>query len=53
MRAVGAPLCEAIAAYAGERYAQAFDTLFPLRSQLGRVGGSRAQVSFSQKNIFN
>lgn len=40
---LGAPLCEAIAAYRGGTYAQTIDRLMPIRYALDGIGGSHAQ----------
>ena len=38
------PVCQAIASFENKDYAKVFETLFPLRYQLWRLGGSGAQV---------
>jgi hypothetical protein len=42
-RAVGLPLCEAIAAYGRGDYGAAVDLLAPVRREVYRIGGSHAQ----------
>jgi hypothetical protein len=42
-RDVGVPACEAMIAFAEERYAEAVDRLFPIRGIANRFGGSNAQ----------
>ncbi|KAL5013448.1 hypothetical protein ScPMuIL_007718 [Solemya velum] len=45
---VGQPLCESFALYSAGDYAKAVDTLYPLRYQVIKIGGSNAQ-----RDIFN
>ncbi|MGF1594871.1 MAG: tetratricopeptide repeat protein [Kiloniellaceae bacterium] len=42
-RAVGLPLCRAVAAHRRGRFAEAVDSLLPHRAALHRIGGSAAQ----------
>ena len=43
MKAVGIPVCEAIMAFAEEKYERAVDLLLPVRGEIFRIGGSHAQ----------
>jgi hypothetical protein len=42
-RDVGLPACEGVIAFAEQRYADAVDAIFPIRSIANRFGGSNAQ----------
>lgn len=43
---VGIPLCEGIVAFEDGNFSTAVDLLYPIRYEIARVGGSRAQVGF-------
>ncbi|KAI3415527.1 hypothetical protein GPALN_005133 [Globodera pallida] len=43
IRLLGTAVCEAIAAFEAGQYARAFDLLYPIRTQLYKISGSKAQ----------
>lgn len=53
MSEVGQHVCEAISLFNLERYEQAFDQLYPIHSQIYRIGGSHAQVDVFTQLLLN
>jgi hypothetical protein len=43
-REVGNQLCEGIASYNADKYADAFDQIYPLRTSIYQIAASDAQV---------
>jgi len=48
---IGLPACRAVVAFAGGRYGEAIDQLYPIRHHLNEFGGSHAQRDALQRTL--